>query len=442
MLLLSSKEIKMKIELLQQIILDSHKQPLPKLSKRNLELNFISGMALGIVGSRRCGKTYRTYQFIEEMENNRENICRIQFNDHRLSSIKSDELHVIDDAYYALFPEKRYHERVFFIFDEIHRIDGWEDYILYLLESINHKVMISGSSSKLAKGKYASQLRGKLMPLVMYPFSFSEFLRYYEIEADYISGSGKSFLISALNRYLDQGGFPGLLDIPEEHHRELLRTYWDTMLLRDVIEAHATENINALLLRQFACALASRNSCTMTISKLAGNLAEMGFQFSNETLYRYLSHLNEAYVFDTVEFFSPSEKVRNRNYRKVYCVDWALASSVVFGDHQRKSRYFENMIYLELKRRKKEVSYYRTRDGYEVDFVVSDLSSKGIELVQVAYSMEDEDVRTRELRAIEKSAGFLKVKKATVVTFNESDEIKLPGITVKVVPAWRWLLEK
>jgi predicted AAA+ superfamily ATPase len=277
---------------------------------------------------------------------------------------------------------------------------------------------------------------------VMYPFSFSEFIRYYEIEPDYVSGSGKSFLISALNRYLEQGGFPGLLDIPEEHHKELLRTYWDTMLLRDIIEAHPTENINSLLLRQFACALASRNSCAMTISKLAGNLSEMGFQFSNETLYRYLSHLNEAYIFDAVEFYSSSEKVRNRNYRKVYCVDWALAASVVFGDHQRKSRYFENMVYLELKRRKKEIRYYRTRDGYEVDFVVSDGSSQNIELIQVSYSMTDEDVRLREIRAIERSAGYLKVKKATIVTFNESDEIKLPDITIQVVPAWRWLLEK
>lgn len=432
----------MKIQLLQQIILDSHKQPLPELSKRNLALIFIPGMALGIVGSRRCGKTYRTYQFIKEMEGSRENICRIQFNDHRLSSIKSDELHVIDDAYYALFPEKRYQERVFFIFDEIHRIDGWEDYILYLLESHHHRVMISGSSSKLAKGKYASQLRGKLMPSVMYPFSFSEFIRYYEIEADFVSGSGKSFLISALNRYLEQGGFPGLLGIPEEHHKELLRTYWDTMLLRDIIEAHPTENINALLLRQFACALASRNGCAMTISKLADNLTEMGFQFSNETLYRYLNHLNEAYVFDAVEYYSSSEKVRNRNYRKVYCVDWALAASAVFGDHQRKSRYFENMVYIELKRRKKEISYYRTRDGYEIDFVVSDGSSQNIELIQASYSITDKEVRLREIRAIEKSAEHLNVKKATIITFNESDEIELPNINIQVVPAWKWLLEE
>jgi hypothetical protein len=430
----------MKMELIQQIILDSHKQPLPKLSKRDLELIFIPGMALGVVGSRRCGKTYRTYQFIDEMRSKRENVCRIQFNDHRLSRVKSSELHIIDDAYYAIFPEKRYKEDVVFIFDEIHRIDGWEDYILYLLESVNHKVMISGSSSKLAKGKYASQLRGKLMPSVMYPFSFKEFLRYSKTEIDFVSGSGKSFLISALNIYLEQGGFPGLLDIPKEHHRDLLKTYWDTMLLRDIIEAHPKENINSLLLRQFACSLAARNSCAMTISKLAVNLSEMGFQFSNETLYRYLDHLNEAYIFDAVEFFSPSEKVKNRNYRKVYCVDWALAASVAFGDHQRKSRYFENMVYLELKRRKKEVSYYRTREGFEIDFVVSDNNFHSIEFVQVAYSMEDEEVRKREIRAIEKSAGYLKVDKATIVTFNESDELRLPGVKINIVPAWRWLL--
>jgi len=44
-----------------------------------------------------------------------------------------------------------------------------------------------------------------------------------------------------LQRYLKNGGFSGVYDIPEELRADLLRTYWDTMLLRDVIEAHNDE---------------------------------------------------------------------------------------------------------------------------------------------------------------------------------------------------------
>ncbi|MCK5344293.1 MAG: ATP-binding protein, partial [Candidatus Heimdallarchaeota archaeon] len=388
------------------------------------------------------GKTYRTHQLVNEMNiaRNKENVCRIQFNDHRVANIAAEKLHVIDDAYYAIYPDKRDREDVLFIFDEIHRIKGWEDYILYLLESKTHKVVITGSTATLIRGQFASQLRGKIFPVRLYPFSFKEFLRHYHVEVDYVSSKGQSYLQNTFKKYLNQGGFPGLLDIHEDRHIELLRTYWDTMLLRDIIEANEKSNINISVLRYFSDALVTRIGCPMTVTRIAENMKSYGFPFSMETLYRYLSHLSDAYMIDSVEFYSESEKVRARNYKKIYCVDWALARAVSYGVGIDDTRVLENIVYVELKRRGFDVSYYKTREGFEIDFVAVN-KKKELELIQVAFGLEDKSAREREFRPLETAAKYLKAKKVSVITFNEEKSECLNGTAVQVVPVWKWLLK-
>ena len=185
-------------DLLRGLILSYQDCEEIKLTLRDLELRFIPNMALGIVGSRRCGKTYRTHQLAIELRSEipKENVCRIQFNDHRVKRIPVEELHAIDDAYYSLYPDKRNSEKVLFIFDEIHRIEGWEDYILYLLENPKHMVVVTGSTATLLKGTFASQLRGKIFPVEEFPFSFGEFLRHCKIEVDCRTQKGQSFLLN------------------------------------------------------------------------------------------------------------------------------------------------------------------------------------------------------------------------------------------------------
>ena len=182
----------MNAEIFQRIILDYQQKEKDEFTKRELDIEFIPNMAIGIVGTRRCGKTFRTHQIAQEMKI--ENVCRIQFNDHRIINIISEKLNLIDDAYYGLFPDKRNKETVLFIFDEIHRIDGWENYILYLIESKFHKVVITGSTAALQRGEYSSALRGKFFPYELTPFSFREFLRHYKIEEDSVSSGGRDFL--------------------------------------------------------------------------------------------------------------------------------------------------------------------------------------------------------------------------------------------------------
>ncbi len=433
----------MQLDLLKQIIVDEQGLALPELTERDLQLTFVPEMSLSIVGSRRCGKSYRSLQYVRHLLATgvkRENICRVLFNDHRLITVPANELHCIDNAYYSLYPEKRRREEVVFIFDEIHRIDGWEDYILYLLAEPTHKVLITGSTSKLLTGHIASALRGKNYPVNLWPFSFAEFLRHYNVDPDTLSTQGQVRLRSMLSTYLQQGGFPGLLNLPKTEHRRLLQTYWDTMVLRDVIEAHPEAKINITAFNSLVLELISRVGCPMSIKGILQTMTERGIHCSSNSLYLYLEYLREAFMLETLEFYSLSEKVRHRNYRKVYCIDWALADAVAPGAGIDPTRRLENMIYVELRRRQYDVCYFRTRGGYEVDFVATPGAGGAPSLIQVAWSLDKPEVLNREVRALEKSAEFLGARDVRIVTHDEERTLTSGAGSIPVQPAWKWLL--
>ncbi len=154
----------MNSEIFKEIIRNFQLEPIPEYTTRTLDIHEIENMSIAITGVRRAGKTYRTYQYIDsllEIGIFMENICRIQFNDYRLRSVSLQVLSDIEVAHFSLYPEKKASENIYYIFDEIHRIEGWEDYILHLIDTPGNKVVITGSSSKLLTGDIASALRGK-----------------------------------------------------------------------------------------------------------------------------------------------------------------------------------------------------------------------------------------------------------------------------------------
>jgi predicted AAA+ superfamily ATPase len=437
----------MNIETIQTLIKDFQSALPKKLTLRSLQLPQIKDMSVSIVGVRRCGKTYRTYQLAQSLitaGNDAESVCRIQFNDHRLATLAVSDLSIIDHAYYSLFPSKRRGvDQVYFIFDEIQRINGWEDYILSLLDTSTHQIYITGSSSKLLRGDIATGLRGKNFAVELLPFSFREFCAHYEITDDTISSDGRAQARALMEHYLNQGGFPGLLDLDSDRHIDMLQSYWDTMTLRDIVEAHPHDNLNAITLTVLAQTIAGRIGCPVTVRKLAALLKEMGIQSALETLHRYIAYLDEAFMLTLIPFFSSSSSVRNRNYRKPYAIDWALADAVAAGGPLGISRKLENAVYVELRRRAYDVYYYRTRKDYEIDFVVTPRQKQrnSIEIFQVCYRMDTPEVIERELRGIPEAASFLGANHATIITMDDERTISTDGVEIRVVPAWKWFLQ-
>lgn len=433
-------------DLLKEKITDFHARTLPQYTQRDYKIRFIDGMSFSITGPRRSGKTYRTYQFVEDYiaeGNSIENICRIQFNDHKLIKLKSEDLGMIDEAYYTLYPEKKEHrEEVIFIFDEIHRIDGWEDYILHLLDNPLHKVIITGSTSKMQKGEIASALRGKNFNRGILPFSFREFMRHHGRRSSIRTSEDSAYARKLFTMYIAQGSFPGLLNASSDDHSEILENYWNTMLLRDIVEANRREEkIDILQLETFAQYLINRTSMPMTVRRIMAGMKNDNFPISSAKAYNYLKYLEDAFIIFPVHFYSMSEKIRRSNYTKIYAIDWKLADTIATGGSIDITRQFENMIYLELRRRNNTISYFKTRDNYEIDFVAQNKNDKTHpDLYQVCYDISSPETLERETRAIEKSFEYLNAKSATIITLSDEKPIKSKNININIIPAWKWML--
>jgi uncharacterized protein len=162
---------------------------------------------------------------------------------------------------------------------------------------------------------------------------------------------------------------------------------------------------------------------------------------SDKTIKDYLAYYGDVRLLFALDVFHFSMKQQIRSPRKIYAVDTGLAAAVSFRFSENAGRYLENLVFLELHRRGEEIFYYRTTNGLEVDFLCR-RDNRPAALIQTAWTMEAEDTRKRELRALAKAMAELNLKEALVVTHEEEGEIPVNGGTVRLVPVWRFLLRR
>ena len=148
--------------------------------------------------------------------------------------------------------------------------------------------------------------------------------------------------------------------------------------------------------------------------------------------------MEKCFLLFFIKKFDYALKKQNANPKKVYVVDTALAERVSFRISEDKGRRMENMVLLELLRRKKEVYYHKK--VYECDFVVKQGTSI-TEVLQVCWSLH-QDSKDREVRGLVEAAKTYRLKEGVIVTYDESGEVKSEGVRICFIPLWRWLLEE
>ena len=91
---------------------------------------------------------------------------------------------------------------------------------------------------------------------------------------------------------------------------------------------------------------------------------------------------------------------------------------------------------LELLRRGVEISYVRTRDGFEVDFLARD-EDGGESLIQVCAEPDDPATLARELRALEAATAEHPRAKRHLVTLRPEVVPAVPrGVAVHAAAVW------
>ena len=191
----------------------------------NLEKYISTGLIVIISGIRRCGKSSLLFLIKETMKLPEASYCYFNFDDERVQPEKDVFTEIL-----ALHLEMYGKEPVLF-FDEVQNIPGWEKFINRMYEQ-GLKVFVTGSNARLLSSEISGSLTGRNRVLKLFPFSFSEYLRYigHSYNPEQLSSKNKALLLKDFNHYSETGGFPMVV---KENDTELMHAYFQDILYRD-----------------------------------------------------------------------------------------------------------------------------------------------------------------------------------------------------------------
>jgi predicted AAA+ superfamily ATPase len=374
-----------------------------------------------ITGPRRAGKSVFCLQMLKEF-----NFAYVNFDDERLVDI-TDYDSIIKGI------REIYGNTNIVLFDEIQNLSKWELFVNRLQRN-DFNIILTGSNSRLLSAELSTHLTGRYVEFHILPFSFTEFLKvknFHTVE-NQITNEDQGRLLGFLSEYIERGGLPEIL-LKSVDHRAYLRSLFESILFKDITKRYSIRYPK--LLYNLALYLVSHHSRTFTYSKLRNNL---GFR-SIHTVQNYVKYLEEAYIVFCVKRYSHKLKEQLRAPEKVYVYDTGMTLAVKFAATPDYGWLIENIVAIELLRRKKEIYYFKNRNGAEVDFVVKQ-GLKVSELIQVCYDISDTDVKKREVRAIVKANKELSADRNTIITWDFEAEEKHGNYAVSFIPLWRWLL--
>lgn len=380
------------------------------------------------VGPRRAGKSYLMYQIIKDMivagSAVIENVLYINFEDERITSIRSEELGLLLDAY-----KEMYEIQPLVFLDEIQNVLGWEKFARRLADS-HYRVYITGSNAKMLSKEIYTTLGGRFIAYEVYPFSLSEFLSYHGLSLDKNWEFKEDIFLKVTRLFQDYFYFGGFAEtFVMNDKRSWLTSLYHKILLSDIISRNDIRNEVAIrvLVKKIAESLMQPTS----IARLKNIVDTTGAKVSRNTLIDYLQYLTDAYLIFGISNFSDklSEK---ETFKKRYFIDNGILNNFLFDP---ETRLLENMVAICLKKKYGEDLYYYKKN-VEVDFFIP----KDKRAVQVSFNISDVVTREREVGALVKLSGFYELDKLEIVTFENESIIELDSLTVRVIPIWKWLL--
>ena len=420
-------------ELLKQILLEQKKKI--KESKKEgfvirEKLNKIKEFAkikhtIIITGIRRCGKSVFLSQIADNLF---DNYYYVNFEDERLADFDLKDFNKLYEVCIELFGKAK----VFFL-DEVQNVIGWERWVRRMYEN-NFKFFITGSNARLLSKELASLLTGRHLQLSLFPFNFKEFLDFYKFDLkkeDIYFTERKALIIKHFSKYIKCGGFPDYL---KYNKIEILQEYFNDIIQRDIVERYKIKNIKQL--KELARYIITNTGNLVTYNQLR-KLSEVK---SVSTVINYLSYLENAYIFIKVPYFSYSLKKQVANPFKVFAIDTGFGDAISFKFSKDIGRTYETIVAIELKRRNKDIYYWKNPQHEEVDFLIKTGNRIGV-IIQVCYDIYDFNVKKRELRPLLKASKELKCNNLLVITEDYEAEEKYNGKRIKYQPLWKWLLE-
>ncbi|NMA25875.1 MAG: ATP-binding protein, partial [Clostridiales bacterium] len=296
-----------------------------------------------ITGIRRCGKSSLLKLMSQHLRNNgvaEEQIIELNFESMEFRGMDSEALYRYVKA---RLPDGK---RAYLLFDEIQRVDQWQDAVNSFRVDFDCDIYVTGSNAYLLSSEYATYLAGRSVEIKMLPLSFREFLDFHGytvMERKSPSGGiGKRIYDAGgegyepkelLEAYLKFGGMPGIADVGLDTDKALalLDGVYSTVVVRDILERERRRGQRQLtdpdLLRKVIMFLADNIGNITSIRSISNKLVHEKMLDSNRsgnpsvhTIQAYVGALLESYVFYEIKRFDIKGKEYLRTLGKYYIV--------------------------------------------------------------------------------------------------------------------------
>ena len=382
---------------------------------------FKDNRVIVLTGIRRCGKSTILRQIMKQ----KENFCYVNFEDERFLDFKAQDFEKLNETLIEIYNNPK-----IYFFDEIQNIDKFETFVRRLQDE-DKKIVITGSNASLLSKEFGTRLTGRYKPFEIFPFSFAEYLKFkgIEIKKDWNYKTQKRVEIKkAFKEYLESGGFPEYLKTED---KEYIKDVFENILYKDVIARYAIKKQK--IIKELISILATNISSTFTYNSIKTTL-HLG---NSITVKEYISYLANSYFFVELPKFDFSLRKSLNAPKKIYMIDTAFSKITGFNFSPNEGKNLENVVFIELKRRKNEVYYFAEKN--ECDFIIKD-GAKISKAIQVCYDFNKEN-REREVKGLLEALKKFKLKEGFIITNDQEEEFKQEEKKIKIVPIWKWLLE-
>ena len=422
-------------------VIKKYQNELPfKVLPRNLSIPVDSKKIITLTGVRRCGKTSVLFDTINRLTQkgvDPKNILFLNFDDERLN-LKVDEFDLILQAYREMFPEVKQDE-IYIFFDEIQSSDGWEKFVRRIYDTETKNIFLSGSNSKMLATDIATSLRGKTLQFEIFPLSFREFCEFKKLDTTTYYSPAKAVLINSFNEYISYGGFPELVLQQYRFFDATLQEYYFVMLYKDLVERYNISNVTAI--RYFVNRLLSNLSKPTSVNKIYNELKSTGLSVGKNFLYELIEYTEAIYMFFKLTRFDFSYLKESFADKKYYFIDNGLRKALQSKLSDDYGQYLENAVFLWLRREapfQRGLHFYKGKK--ECDFVMFDRGKPEL-LLQVCYNFSETDTQKREIDGLIEASNYFNCDNLKIITDELETELTINNKTIKIVPAWKEMLE-
>ena len=373
-----------------------------------------------ITGVRRSGKSKLLEKLKEYIEKNIKNYNIIYINFSLLEFEQLNEYHKLND-----YIESKYiqNKNNFVLIDEVQMCNGFERTINSLHASEKYDIYVTGSNAFLLSSDLATLFTGRTFEIEIFPFSFEEYLKYYQYKD----------IDLAFDKFVFDGGMAGsyLYENEEKRYNYILDVY-KTLIVRDINEKYNIKNNE--LLDNLTNFMMDNISNITSVRNITNSLNKFDNTLNHKTIGSYIQYLCNAFLFYKVKRYDIQGKRYLESLDKYYLVDQTFKYAKLGIKNMNYGRSYENIVAIELLRRGYDI-YVGELYNTEIDFVAMKRNEKIY--IQVSDNIEDEKTFNREVNSL------LKIKDAypkILVARTKHDNYLYEGIQIYDIA--RWLMEK